>query len=126
MDRREPLTRVDILIASNQWWDDQFQFGDPADQTWTFTGLNFYLGIKKHESDTTYVATFTSLAGQIVVEDAINRVLGMLVPDTTLRAVLSPGKYIYDLIMVNPVGGQTDGLMYGDLEVVTGITIGPS
>jgi len=124
-----PVTRVDIQIANNVWWDDQFQFGEPDDFTWTLNGMNFYLGIKNRFEDTSAFLTFTSLAGQIVVQDPINRILGMLVPDTTLRngtPPLPPGKYVYDLIMVNASTGQTDGLMYGELHVKLGVTTGPS
>jgi hypothetical protein len=125
MDRL-PLTRVDIEIMNTTWWDDQFQFGDPNDFTWTLNGLTFYLGIKRHDEDATPIVTFTSAAGQIVVQDPINRILGMFVPDATIRANLPEGKYIYDLIMVANSNGQTDGLMYGELSVKQGITIGPS
>jgi hypothetical protein len=50
----------------------------------------------------------------------------MLVPDATIRQYLPEGKYIYDLIMVANSNGQTDGLMYGELQVQNGITLGPS
>ena len=131
MDRL-PLTRVDIEIANNVWWDDAFQFGDPNDFTWTLTGLTFYLGIKHTDDDAAPFITDKSAAGQIVVQDPINRILGMLVPDTTIRngaaglAALPPGKYVYDLLMVATSNGQTDGLMYGELHVRQGVTIGPS
>ena len=129
---RLPLTRVDIAIANNVWWDDQFQFGDPNEFTWTLNGLTFYLGIKHTFDDVAPFLTYTSAAGLIVVQDPINRILGMLVPDTTIRngaaglAALPPGKYVYDLIMVANSNGQTDGLMYGELSVDQGVTIGPS
>lgn len=131
MDRL-PLTRVDIEIANNVWWDDQFQFGDPNDFTWTLNGLTFYLGIKHTDDDAAPFVTYTSAAGLLVVQDPINRILGMLVPDTTIRngagglVALPPGKYVYDLIMVANSNGQTDGLMYGELSVKQGVTIGPS
>ena len=121
-----PLTRVDIEIDNNVWWDDAFQFGDPLDFTWTLSGLNFFLNINLTPTDPTPQLALTSAAGQIVVQDPIGRVLSMLVPDTTIRAHLPPGRYVYDLIMVNQITGQTDGLMYGDLHVKQGITIGPS
>lgn len=123
---RRPLTRVDIEIDNNVWWDDQFQFGDPTDFTWTLTGVNFYLNVQRSPSDTVPVLALTSLAGQMVVEDTNARILGMVVSDTAIRAALAPGKYVYDLIMVNISTGQTDGLMYGELYVKQGITVGPS
>jgi hypothetical protein len=39
---------------------------------------------------------------------------------------LPVGKYVYDLIMVNSTTGQTDGLMYGTIDVKQGVTVGPS
>jgi hypothetical protein len=50
----------------------------------------------------------------------------MLVPDATIRTALPVGHYVYDLIMVLNATGQTDGLMYGQLEVKQGVTVGPS
>ena len=121
-----PLTRVDIEIALNCWWDDQFQFGDPTDFTWNFTGFSFYLGIKQHNSDAADLVTYTSTGGTITVQDPVNRILGMLVPDETLKLVLSEGRYVYDLLMVNNSTGQTDGLMYGELTARDGGTQGPN
>jgi len=123
---RTTFTRVDIAINDNVWWDDQFQFGDPNDFTWTLNGLTFYLSVKRSDDDVTPLVTFTSAAGQIVVQDPINRILGMNVTDTAIRAALAEGKYVYDLIMVATANGQTDGLMGGELFVEHGITVGPS
>jgi hypothetical protein len=123
---RQALTRVDILISNNVWWDDQFQLGDPSDFTWTLTGLDFYLQVKNSDDDTTPLLSLSSLSGQIVVADANARIVGMLVTDTVIRSALPEGEYVYDLIMVNHATGQTDGVMYGTLKVAQGITIGPS
>ncbi len=125
MDRLA-LTRVDMLIDDNLWWTDAFQFGDPTDFTWDFIGTSFYLSIKKHDDDLMPVLALTSNAGQIVVEDTVNRILSMLVPDATIKASLSEGKYVYDLLMVTNATGQTDGLMYGEIHVAHGITMGPN
>src|ERR1700730_5331583 len=118
-----PLTRVDIEIANNVWWDDAFQFGDPNDFTWTLNGLNFYLGIKHTFDDVAPFLTYTSAAGQIGVQDPLKRILGVLLPGPAIRngtIPLPPGKYVYDLIMVAMSNGQTDGLMYGELHVKQG------
>lgn len=120
-----PLTRVDIEVQNNVWWDDAFQFGDPLDQTWTFTGVSFYLAVKSDPEASTVLLSCSSVAGTIVVADPINRILNMLVTDEAMSAALVPGHYVYDLIMVQ-TSGQTDGLMYGSLVMKQGVTEGPS
>lgn len=121
-----PLTRVDIEIDNNLWWTDAFQFGDPLDQTWNFNGCSFYLNVQKRDTDPVPLLALTSGAATIVVQDPNLRVLALLVPDLIIRNTLPTGHYVYDLIMVLNATGQTDGLMYGQLEVKQGVTVGPS
>jgi hypothetical protein len=123
---KRPLTRVDIEIDNNVWWDDAFQFGQLDDQTWNFTGMNFYLNVQVHDTDTVPLLALSSLSNTILVEDPINRILQMNVADGAIRTALPVGKYVYDLIMVNSTTGQTDGLMYGTIDVKQGVTVGPS
>ncbi len=66
---------------------------------WNFTGQNFRLDIKGKRSDTTILLTLLSTANQIVVLDPINRILQMNVPEATLVAALTPGEYVYELMM---------------------------
>jgi hypothetical protein len=109
------------------WWDDLFQFGDPTDFTWTFSGVSFYLAISTPPAGQNPVLlTLTSAAGQMTVVDPVNRILGMNVSDVAIRAALQPGHYVYDLIMVQLSNGQTDGLMYGEIDLFAGVTVGPS
>ncbi len=124
-----PYTRVDIGVASNSWWDDSFQYGDPEDQTWTLTNKSFYCSIKVNDSVSTPVlVTFSTGGGTILVTDAVNRIITMNVTDIALRAALPsvPYTYVYDLLMVDNVTGQTDVLQYGIFQFSTGMTIGPS
>ena len=69
--------------------------------------------------------SLTSAAGQIVVDDTVNRILHFNVPEATLTAVLIPGEYTYDLVMYDnsspPVRIQ---LMHGCFRVEEGITGG--
>jgi hypothetical protein len=116
------ITRVDLAISTNSWWDDAFQFGDPADVTWNFVGMSFLSGVKRSENDASPLLSCSSAAGTIVVADPINRVLNYLVTDVAVKAALPDGDYQYDLIMVNNATGQRDVLMYGSLSVETGIT----
>jgi len=131
---RGSVTRadVDITVQNNVTWNDAFQF-DPPDTydtddvppAWNFTGQNFRLDIKGNPEDATDLLSITSGAGQIVVDDAINRILHMNVPETTLSAALVPGRYFYDLIMYDgssPAIRQV--LMGGRFNYSIGITGG--
>lgn len=117
------LTKVDIVIQNNVYWDDAFQYGMPEDQTWNFNGMSFLLDIKQHEDDVNPLLSLNSTGGTIVVADPINRILNMYVTDLTIRAALPLGQYVYDLIMVNNSTGERDALMYGELFVVQGVTL---
>ena len=121
-------TRVDIVLANNTTWDDQFQFGYPDDQSWNLVGASFLLAVNywqeigdRPSAPQTPIVEFTSAAGTITVVDTTQRILAMNVPMATTQQYLPPGSYVYDLIMVNP-SGTRDGLMWGKLEVVPGIT----
>ncbi len=118
------LTFVEIVIQSNVFWDDAFQFGLADDQTWNFVGMSFLLDLKVHRSDTNPVLSLNSSGGTILVQDPINRILSMYVSDLVLRAALAPDTtYEYDLIMVNNATGQRDALMYGTVKFVYGVTL---
>lgn len=118
------VTKVEIEIQSNVFWDDAFQFGLADDQTWNFNGMSFLLDLKLHRSDTNPVLSLSSAAGSIVVTDPINRILNMYVTDHALRAALTPNTcYEYDLIMSNNSTGQRDCLMYGTVKFDYGVTI---
>lgn len=113
-------TRVDFLVANNVTWDDALQFGYPDDLTWSFAGCTFLLGIKVLPTDTATLVEFTSAGGTIVVNDPVQRILSMNVPDSVIQASLPPGWYVYDLIMVN--GSNRDALCAGGIQVVQGVT----
>ena len=90
--------QVDIIYANNSTFQDAMQFGLATD-TWTLTGQSFVMDIKASRDDATPLITLTSASGQIVIDDAINRVIHFNVPDTVMSAALQVGKYVYDLIM---------------------------
>lgn len=121
----DTCARVDLLIFDNVTFEDAFQYGVTGDTTWSFTGQNFRMDIKGSEEDTTFLLSLTSGAGEIVVDDAVTRVLHFNVPEATISAALTPGEYVYDLVMYD---GSTPavrvGLMRGTLCVVHGITGG--
>jgi hypothetical protein len=114
---------VDITIKNTVTWNDAFQFGVPGDTTWSFTGQSFHLEVKASADDATALFSATSSGGSIIVDDVVQRVLHMNVPESAILAVLPVATYVYDLVMFD---GSTPpirvGLMQGELEVQQGIT----
>lgn len=114
---------VDIFQQDNATLQDAWQFGTPGDTTWSFTGMSFKMEVKASRDDVAPLVTWTSGGGQIIVDDVVNRVLHMNVPDTVLQALLPPACYVYDLIMLD---GSTPAirtpLMQGRIYVSRGVT----
>lgn len=92
--------RVDIAIQDNATWNDAFQFGTVGDTTWSFTGQVFRLDIKASRDDAAALLSLTSGGGQIVVDDVVQRVLHMNVPESALT-VLPAAEYVYELMMLD-------------------------
>lgn len=114
---------VDMLISNNGTWEDAFQFGTVGDTTWSFTGMSFHMDVKANETDVAALFTLTTANGRIVVDDAINRVLHLLVDFVTLKAALPVGTYLYDLVMVDAGSPAVRvPLMSGSLQVTQGVT----
>lgn len=121
---------VDVVTANNVTWEDAFQFDPPVagvtGVTWTFVGQSFRMDVKTNINATGPIASWTSVAGQIVVQDVINRILNMNVAESQYTADgMVPGTYIYDFIMVD---GSTPPirimLMRGKFDLRAGITGG--
>ena len=113
---------VDIIYANNTTLLDAFQFGLSTD-TWTLTGQNFKMEMKASRDDVTPLLTITSGAGQIVVDDVINRVIHLNVADTVISVALPVGQYVYDLIMYdNSSPAVRTMLMQGHFYVKQGVT----
>lgn len=114
---------VDITIPNNATWSDAFMFGVVGDTSWDLTGQAFKLEVKASHNDITPLATFTSAGGTIVVDDLVQRVIHMNVPDTTIVTDLPVGQYVYDLIMFD---GSSPAirvqLMTGHIFVRQGVT----
>ncbi len=117
---------VNIITADNVTLSDAFQFGTPGDLTWSFVGQTFRMEVKASRDDTVALATFTSGLGQIVVDDVVQRVLHLNVPDTTIQANLPVAEYVYDFLMID---GSTPPvrvmLMQGELTINKGVSEGP-
>ena len=114
---------VNVVVANNATWSDAWQFGKVGDTSWDLTGQNFKLEVKASRDDVTPLATYTSGAGEIIVDDVTQRVIHMNVPDTTIQSDLPVADYVYDLIMYD---GSTPPLrvqlMTGCLSVKQGVT----
>jgi len=139
---------VDIVTATNVTWEDAFQF-DPTGPTgcpvvtgqpsnWSLAGQNFRFSIKGNYGQTGPLLTIDSgPTGQqvIVIQDANNRIISTLVPDTAISGAVTgvtgvtgqgliPGQYFYDLVMYD---GSTPpvkiGLMHGIFKVQSGVGV---
>jgi len=125
------IARVDLYLFNNVWWTDAFQYGEPDDTTWSFTGKSFLLDIKQNSTSTSPLLSLSSTNGDIVVDDTVLRILHMEVDDIRIRASLPVNElaspeldpYVYDLIMVDDITGERQMLQYGELVVYQGVTI---
>lgn len=115
---------IDIAVANNGTWQDAFQFGTPGDVTWSFTGQAFKLEVKASRNDiATPLLTLTSAGGTIVVDDVVQRVLHLNVPESVLQAALPVGEYVFDLVMFDTsVPPVRVPLMQGRVFVKQGVT----
>lgn len=111
----------DLKIDNNGTWMDAFQFGTPDDTTWTLTGQTFELDVQRNPYDPVPALSLSSANGRIMVDDVIQRVIHFNVPPDVLQASLTPGKYVYDLVMVDASDVRVP-LMHGVLKVAQGIT----
>lgn len=127
------IAKVDIALQNNASWADGFQFGDPADFTWSFSGCKFFLDAKINQTDTTPVMSLSSDAGTIVISDVVNRILVTSLPYLVLQAAIvanpqsfsnpdQAAEWWYDLVMETTATGQRDILMYGQIRIYTGVT----
>jgi len=112
---------VDLRIDNNGTWMDAFQFGTPGDTTWTLEGQSFELDVQRTSYDSVPLLHLDSAGGQILIDDAAQRVIHFDVPAADLQASLSPGAYVYDLVMVDGVNVRVP-LMHGQLFVNQGVT----
>jgi hypothetical protein len=114
---------VDLTNQDNQTIQDAFQFGTAGDTTWSFTGMSFKMEVKASRDDTAPLVTWTSGAGQIIVDDVVQRVLHLNISDLVVQANLPPAEYVYDFIMLD---GSTPPirtpLMKGRFSIERGVT----
>lgn len=115
---------VDICVLNTGTLQEAFQFGTEGDTSWSFTGMTFEMEIKASREDVAALLELTSGDGEIVVDDAAERILHLNVSPAALQAALPCGDYVYDFVMVDPT--QTPSvitpLMQGKFSVSQGVT----
>jgi energy-converting hydrogenase Eha subunit C len=102
---------IDFVVGTNETFSDALIF-DPPEWGWGCTGAtgctgpapwtlapNWEMSIKGNRQQTSALITLTTGAGQIIVQDPVNRIISFNVPDTVLNAALVPGNYVFDLVM---------------------------
>ncbi len=114
---------VNITTSNNVTLQDAFRFGVEGDTTWSFLDMTFECEVKASRDDDTPLATWTSGAGEIVVDDIVQRVLHFNIPPADIVADLPAAVYVYDLIMIsNDATPVRTMLMQGKLTVKRGVT----
>src|SRR6516164_4709930 len=141
--------RIDIATVNNVTWEDAFQFDGtgPTGNTpnfwppgttgpqWTLAGQNHLITIKGNRLQASPLLRIDSgVTGcqMIVVDDANNRILHTLVPDTVLSGTgaatgvtgpgLIPGTYVYDWVMYDGSSPPIRiALMHGKFVVQDGV-----
>lgn len=114
---------VNIATQDNVTLQDAFQFGTPGDTSWSLTGMAFTMEVKASRDDITPLIELTSGAGQIIIDDVVQRVVHLNVPDTAIQASLPVATYVYDFIMYDTsVPPIRTVLMQGRLYVSKGVT----
>jgi len=112
---------VDLAINNNGTWMDAFQFGEPADTTWTLNGQDFECDVQRNPYDTQPLMSCSTGNGRIIVDDIYQRVIHFNVPAADIQSQLMPGTYVYDLVMVDTASRRVP-LMHGQLVVTQGVT----
>lgn len=120
-DHSVTSAHVDLRIDNNGTWQDAFQFGTPTDTSWTLSGQSFELDVQRSAYDLVPLLHMDSAGGQIIVDDVVQRVIHFNVSPANIQASLTPGQYIYDLVMVNMSNVRVP-LMHGVLIVAQGVT----
>jgi hypothetical protein len=121
-------SNVTIVTAKNATFNESYQFDPPVagvvPPSWTLYA-NFRMDVKAYFEQASPLCSFTTGAGQIVVDDPVQRVIHFNVTEGSIDPPLVPGKYFYDLIMFDgSVPPIRVPLMHGDFVVTDGVTGG--
>lgn len=112
---------VDLCINNNGTWMDAFMFGKEGDTSWTLDGQKFECDVQLTPYDTIPLLHMDSDSGRIVIDDTVQRVIHFNVPAADIQTALTPGLYVYDLVMIDSSNVRVP-LMYGTLQVQQGVT----
>jgi hypothetical protein len=128
-------SRQDLQYLDSGDLYDAFQFGTLGDTSWDFNNKTFHMDVKGSTDDASPLLSLTTTNNRIVVVDASQRVLLLDMslaaipslgppgpPVGELVAVIVPGCYVYDLIMIDGITTVRTPLMYGKLEIKHGAT----
>lgn len=114
---------VNIIALDNATLQDAFQFGTVGDTSWSFTGQSFKMDVKASRDDAAALVEFTSVAGSIIIDDVVQRVLHLNVPEAAVQAALPCATYDYDLVMFDASAPPIRTvLMQGKLTIKRGVT----
>ena len=80
--------------------------------------------MQRNPYDEVPLLSMTTANGQIIVDDEAQRVIHFNVSPDEIKAKLTPGTYVYDLVMVNAFD-QRVPLMHGKVIVAQGVTYPP-
>lgn len=116
---------TNLAIDNNGTWSDAYQFGEEDDLTWTLVNMTFELDVQRNPYDLVPLLSLSSSNGRIIVDDVVQRVIHLNVPPVDIQAALPPGKYVYDLVMVDGGTAVRTPLMHGTLTVAQGVTYPP-
>jgi hypothetical protein len=140
-NRVQTAASVDVVTSTNTTWTDAFQFDPPgptggpyppywpqgaSGPTWGFSGCSFRMDVKTNINASGPIASWSSPSGQIVIDDPVQRILHMNVPESQyITDVMVPGTYLYDLIMIDgSVPPIRVMLMQGRFKLQAGVTGG--
>jgi hypothetical protein len=112
--------RQDMVISLNVTWQDSFQIGDPADQSWNLIAASLQMALKADPNSLTSPLLMSTDNGRILIDDAVARIFTFNVSPNDLQAALVPDEYSYDLLIVTAT--NTIPVMHGKVCVELGIT----
>jgi hypothetical protein len=116
---------TNLVIDNNGTWMDAFRFGKEGDTTWSFDGQEFELDVQLNPYDLVPLLSLSLSNGRIIVDDPVQRVLHFFVDPADIQNALNPGRYVYDLVMVDTATAARVLLMFGSLTVEQGVTYPP-
>src|SRR4029077_15517278 len=98
---------------------DAFHVSKAADPTWNLVGCTVEMDVQRNSYDAVPLLSMSTTNGRIVIADPVLRVIYFNVSPDDIQANLKPGKYLYDLVLIEPTDVRTL-LMHGTVTVQQG------